>query len=149
MPEHLKNLRAAAIFALTTISMPALASPIHAVLYKNPSCSCCEVYASYLKNYGFDIELKPTNDLTQISAKFDVPADLMGCHTMLIDGYAFSGFVPADIVKKVLSEHPVISGVALPGMPTGSAGMPGVKTAPFTIYAFVKEGNAPTVYAVE
>ena len=34
-------------------------------------------------------------------------------------------------------------------MPTGAPGMHGAKTAPFTIYAFTKDGKGPTVYAVE
>jgi hypothetical protein len=145
----MKNLRAAALFTLMTATLPAMAAPIHAVLYKNPQCTCCELYAAYLKANGFDVELKPTNDLAQISAKAGVPANLEGCHTMFIDGYAFDGLVPVDIVKKVLSEHPAIAGVTLAGMPTGSPGMPGAKKGPFTIYAFTTDGKPPTVYATE
>lgn len=145
----MKNLRAAAILALTATTLPALAEPIHAVLYKNPQCSCCEIYAAYLKKNGFDVELKPTNDLAGISAKAGVPADLEGCHTMFIDGYAFDGLVPVDIVKKVLAEHPAIAGVTLAGMPTGAPGMPGTQAAPFKIYAFTTDGKAPTLYATE
>ena len=145
----LKNLRVAAILALTSTALPALADPIHAILYKNPQCSCCEIYAAYLKRNGFDVELKPTNDLAGISAKAGVPADLEGCHTMFIDGYAFDGLVPVDIVKKVLAERPAIAGVTLAGMPTGAPGMPGKQAAPFKIYAFTKDGKSPTLYAVE
>ena len=145
----MNNLRAAAILALTTITLPALAEPIHAILYKNPQCSCCEIYAAYLKQSGFDVELKPTNDLAQISAKAGVPADLEGCHTMFIDGYAFDGLVPVDVVKKVLAERPAIAGVTLAGMPTGAPGMPGKQAAPFKIYAFTTDGKAPTLYATE
>ena len=145
----IKNLRAAAILALTTTTLPALAEPIHAILYKNPQCSCCEIYAAYLKQNGFDVELKPTNDLAQISAKAGVPADLEGCHTMFIDGYAFDGLAPVDIVKKVLAEHPAIAGVTLAGMPTGAPGVPGKQAAPFKIYAFTTDGKAPTLYATQ
>jgi hypothetical protein len=145
----MKNLRAVAFLTLMTTSFPALAAPIHAVLYKNPQCTCCELYAAYLKENGFDVELKPTNDLAQISAKAGVPADLEGCHTMFINGYAFDGLVPVDIVKKVLSERPAIAGVTLAGMPTGSPGMPGAKKGPLKIYAFTTDGKAPTLYATE
>ena len=145
----MKNLRAVALLTLLPMTFPALAAPIHAVLYKNPQCTCCELYADYLKQNGFDVELKATNDLAQISAKAGVPADLEGCHTMFIDGYAFDGLVPVDIVKKVLAERPAIAGVTLAGMPTGAPGMPGKKAAPFKIFAFARDGKAPTVYAVE
>ena len=144
-----KNLRIAALLTALLAPLPALAAPIHAVLYKNPQCSCCEIYAAYLKQNGFDVELKPTTDLAQISANAGTPADLEGCHTMFVGDYAFDGLVPVEIVKKVLTERPAIAGVTLPGMPTGSPGMPGVKAAPFKIYAFTKDGRAPTVYAVE
>ena len=42
-----KTFRLAAILALTSTTLPALADPIQAVLYKNPECSCCEEYAKY------------------------------------------------------------------------------------------------------
>jgi hypothetical protein len=145
----MKNFRLVALLTLITTPLPALAAPIHAILYKNPQCTCCEIYAAYLKSNGFDVELKPTNDLAEISAKAGTPADLEGCHTMFIDGYAFDGLVPADVIKKVLAERPAIAGVTLPGMPTGAPGMPGAKAAPLEIYAFTKDGKAPTVYAVE
>ena len=107
------------------------------------------MYADYLRANGFDVQLRPTNDLSQISAKAGTLADLEGCHTMLVDGYAFDGLVPVDLVKKVLTERPPIAGLALPGMPTGAPGMPGMKKAPLTIYAFTTDGKPPTVYATE
>ena len=144
-----KNIRITALLALTIAPLPALAAPIQAILYKNPKCTCCEMYADYLRANGFDVQLKPTNDLTQISAKAGTPPDLEGCHTMLVDGYAFDGLVPVDLVKKVLTERPAIAGLTLPGMPTGAPGMPGVKKGPLTIYAFTTDGKPPTVYATE
>lgn len=145
----MKKYRAVAIALLASTPLQALAAPIHAILYKNPQCSCCELYADYLRANGFDVELVPTNDLAQISAKAGTPSQLEGCHTMLVDGYAFDGLVPVDVVKKVLAERPAIAGVALPGMPTGAPGMPGVKSGPLKIYAFTKDGAPPSVYAVE
>lgn len=53
----------AAIAALLIPRMAVGAAPIHATLYKNPQCSCCEGYAAYLRQYGFDVEVKPTDDL--------------------------------------------------------------------------------------
>ena len=145
----MKNLKAAAVLALTVVTAPALANPLHAVLYKNPQCTCCEIYAAYLKKNGFDVELKPTHDLAEISAKAGVPEDLEGCHTMFLAGYAFDGLVPVDVIRKVLAEHPAIAGVTLAGMPTGAPGMPGRKAAPFKIYAFTADGKPATLYATE
>lgn len=134
---------------IAAVPAPAFAESIAAVLYKNPQCSCCEQYAAYLEQNGFTVEVKPTNNLDQIASDAGVPPDLEGCHTMMIDGYAFDGLIPVDVVKKVLNERPAIAGITLAGMPTGAPGMGGDKTGPFTIYAFTKGGAAPTVYAVE
>ena len=141
--------RLAVLAALTATPLPAFAATINAVMYKNPSCSCCEAYAAYLEQNGFKVELKPTNDLAQVSAKLGVPENLQGCHSVVIGNYVVDGFVPVDLVKKMLAERPAITGISLPGMPMGSPGMGGEKTEPWTIYAFTKDSKAPTVYAVE
>ena len=135
--------------AILFMPASALAAPIHATLYKNPDCSCCEGYAAYLRDNGFDVDVEPTNDLAEISRKAGVPEDLEGCHTMFVDGYVVDGHVPVNVIRKLLAERPAIAGITLPGMPTGSPGMVGTKTEKFTIYALTKDGKAPTVYATE
>jgi hypothetical protein len=126
-------------------ALPALAASIQATLYKNPQCTCCEGYAAYLRENGFEIDVKPTNDLAQISKKAGVPEDLQGCHTMFIEGYVVDGHVPVQVVRKLLSERPRIAGITLPGMPEGSPGMTGRKRGPFVIYAISKDAP-PIVY---
>ena len=141
--------RLAALAVLTATPLPAFAATINAVMYKNPSCSCCETYAAYLEKNGFKVELKPSNDRDQISAGLGVPEKLQGCHSVVIGDYVVDGFVPVDLIKKMLAERPEITGIAMPGMPMGSPGMGGEKTETWTIYAFTKDGKAPTVYATE
>jgi hypothetical protein len=139
--------RIAVVLATLALPLPALAEPIAATLYKSPQCSCCEGYAAYLRDNGFTVDVKPSNDLAQISADAGVPAEMEGCHTMFVDGYVVDGHVPVGVIRKLLSERPKIAGITLPGMPMGSPGMVGEKTGPFTIYAVTKDGAAPTVYA--
>jgi hypothetical protein len=139
----------AAFAVAIAMPLPAVAATINAVMYKNPSCSCCETYAAYLEKNGFKVDIKPTNDLDQISAGLGVPPQLQGCHSVAIGDYVVDGFVPVDIVRKMLAERPEITGIAMPGMPMGSPGMGGQKTETWTIYAFTKGGKAPTVYATE
>jgi hypothetical protein len=133
------------------LPLPALAAPtpIHVTLYKNPDCGCCEGYAAYLRQNGFEVDVKPTNDLAEISGKAGVPEEFEGCHTAFIEGYVVDGHVPVATIRRLLSERPAIAGITLPGMPMGSPGMIGTKTEPFTIYAVTKDGKAPSVYAVE
>ena len=135
--------------ALTVLAAPlrALAAPIKATLYKNPECSCCEGYAAYLRQNGFDVAVKPTNDLAEISRKAGVPEKYQGCHTMFVGDYVVDGHVPVEIIRKVLTERPAIAGITLSGMPAGSPGMTGEKTQTFVIYAVTKDGKAPTIYA--
>jgi hypothetical protein len=141
--------RTSSLVALITFATPVLAEPIDALLYKNPDCTCCEGYVRYLRTNGFYVEVKPSNDLAEISRKAGVPEDKQGCHTTFIDGYVIDGHVPVKIIRKLLSEKPPIAGITLPGMPTGSPGMFGDKTEPFTIYTVTKDGTASTVYATE
>ncbi len=138
-----------ALLATVALPLPAVAAPIPATLYKNPQCDCCDGYAVYLRKNGFVVKVVPTNDLAEISAKAGVPEDLEGCHTMFVEGYVVDGHVPVKVIQKLLTERPAIAGVTLPGMPSGSPGMSGVKARPFTIYAVTKDGRAPTVYATE
>ena len=127
---------------------PAMAEqPREAVLYKEPQCGCCEGYADYLRAHGFEVTVKPTHDLPLLHLQHGVPEPLVGCHTTLVDGYVVEGHVPIGAVLRMLDERPAIKGISLPGMPAGSPGMSGDKTAPFTIYEI---GDGPTkVYAVE
>jgi hypothetical protein len=127
--------------------LPALAARIRATLYKNPECGCCEGYAAYLRQNGFVVDVKPSNELAEISRKAGVPDDLQGCHTMFVENYVVDGHVPVNVIRKLLSEKPAIAGITLPGMPEGSPGMTGRKSGPFTIYAVTKDGAPPRVYA--
>jgi hypothetical protein len=128
-------------------SGPTNAEQPYSAMYKNPECSCCEGYAAYLRENGFDVTIKPTHDLPLIKRQYGVPSELEGCHTTLVGGYVVEGHVPVNTLIRLLTEKPAIKGISLPGMPAGSPGMFGEKTAPFTIYEI---GDGPAkVYGVE
>lgn len=139
----------AAILASVAMPMRVLAAPTRAALYKSPQCSCCDGYAAYLREQGFEVDVKEVNNLAEISSKAGIPARLQGCHTMFVNGYVVDGHVPISAIRKLLSERPAIAGITLPGMPLGSPGMTGTKREPFTIYAVTKDGAPPKVYAIE
>jgi hypothetical protein len=114
-------------------------------LYKNPQCGCCEGYADYLRHNGFKVNAVSTNDLTVMGQKYGIPDDLQPCHISLIGGYIVGGHIPIDVVNRLLSEKPQITGITLPGMPEGTPGMPGKKLGPLQIYEIGK--RPPKVYA--
>ena len=146
-----KAISIGAVVALLALPIPALAEPIQSTLYKNPHCSCCEDYADYLRQNGFEVDVKETNDLQGITLKAGVPEKLAGCHTMFVDGYVVVGHVSAEIMSKLLKERPPIVGIAIPGMPTGVPGMEGAKAGPVQVYEVNKDktDKAPAVYAVQ
>ena len=142
-----------ALTLLLLTGIPGAASataqkPREAILYKEPQCGCCEAYADYLRANGFDVTVQPTHDLPLLKRQYGVPGALEGCHTMLVDGYVVEGHVPVDTLFRLLTERPDIRGISLPGMPAGSPGMSGEKTAPFTMYE-IGDGGPPEVYGVE
>ena len=139
------------LLLITTLvlSPPAVAgeSSRQATLYKNPQCGCCEGYADYLRDNGFEVTVKPTHDLPLLHRQHGVPEPLVGCHTTLVEGYVVEGHVPIGALLRMLTERPAIKGISLPGMPAGSPGMSGEKAGPFTIYE-IGDGP-PKVYEVE
>lgn len=143
----LRLIAALGLFVLPLVSLNAAEPAKTATLYKNPQCGCCEEYANYLRQNGFDVKVVATHDLPLIKKEQGVPEQFEGCHTTLIDGYVVEGHVPVKSLSRLLTERPAIKGISLPGMPMGSPGMSGAKTAPFTIYEI--SNGTPRVYAVE
>lgn len=143
------TIKIAALLTAVALPWPAFADAIQATLYKNPQCGCCENYATYLRSNGFEVEVKPTNDLAQISSAAGVPPEYEGCHTTFIEGYVVDGHVPIKAIEKLLKEKPAIAGITLPGMPIGSPGMGDDNTRTFTVYAVTKDSAKPVVYSYE
>jgi hypothetical protein len=77
-----------------------------------------------------------------------VPPKLEACHTGLVEGYVIEGHVPADLIDRLLRERPLVLGLAVPGMPSGSPGMetPGRPAERYQVLAFDRNGNT-TVFA--
>ncbi len=112
-----------------------------AVVYRSATCGCCANYISYLRRQGVKVEEKMTADMTTIKKQFNIPGPLMSCHTTEIDGYVVEGHVPVEAIEKLVAEKPTVAGIGMGGMPSGSPGMPGAKTAPFEIESFTADGS--------
>jgi hypothetical protein len=142
-------LQPSALLALVSLSAPALAAPLHGVLYKDQNCRGCEGHAQYLEENGIDVDIKPVEDIAAISTDAGIPSEYQGCHTLMLDGYAIEGHVTIEIIQKLLKEHPAdVVGISLPGMPTGVPGMGGPNVGPYDVFAIKKDGTA-TVFAKE
>jgi hypothetical protein len=110
-------------------------------VYKSPSCGCCGLYADYLNSKGLDAKVEERGDLTPIKKKYGVPQSVQSCHTTIIGGYFVEGHIPVEAIAKLLEEQPDIKGIAMPGMPSGSPGMPGSKTEEWVIFAVKDDGS--------
>lgn len=116
-----------------------------ATLYKRSFCSCCDGHADHLRANGYTVTVIQTENMSLIKKKYGVPQEFEGCHTIVIGGYVVEGHVPASIIGKLLEERPAIRGISLPGMPEGSPGMTGVKSAPFEIFEI--SNDSPKIFA--
>ena len=85
-------------------------------------------------------------ELTMKKAEAGIAPDMSGCHTAFIGDYVVEGHVPADDIRKLLSEAPDIRGIAVPGMPMGSPGMEGSRSDPYNTMAISHDGET-TVFA--
>ncbi len=125
---------------------PSEASLPTVTVYKSPTCGCCEQWTEHLRENGFPVKTLDMPDVTPMKNRFGVPPGLGSCHTAVVGGYVVEGHVPADVIRRMLSEKPDVTGLAVPGMPVGSPGMEGARPQPYDIVAFDQKGRQ-TVYA--
>ena len=111
-------------------------------IYKSANCGCCGIYGSYFKSRGnSNAKVITVEDIDSIKSKYNVPAELQSCHTTIVGNYFVEGHIPLKAVNKLLEERPDIAGIAMPGMPSGSPGMPGTKKGDFVIYSVNRDGS--------
>lgn len=111
-------------------------SAIVVTVHQLSTCNCCSQHVAYLEGKGFQVEVVYIEDGgVAIREEYPVPPELRSCHVAIVEGYFVEGHMPSEAIMKLLTEKPAIDGIALPGMPSGSPGMPGAQTEPFIIYA--------------
>jgi hypothetical protein len=120
-------------FLITSVAGAGERPP--ATVYKSATCDCVEVV--------------DTNQLTSIKRQHSVPERFAGCHTTIVDGYVVEGHVPLSALERLLAERPPVTGISLPGMPTGSPGMTGAKKAAFRIFSFNEGDSDGEIFAIE
>jgi len=120
----MKLLTLATVFLLS-LAAQAIAEATSIDVKKTNGCGCCLAWMEHLEENGFT----PTGDdmfagmLVRFKLEKGVPQRMVSCHTGLVEGYVIEGHVPADDIRRLLSERPDAVGLAVPGMPLGSPGM--------------------------
>jgi hypothetical protein len=122
------------------LSQTALAS---ALVHKDPSCGCCELWVDHLRKAGFEVAVRDEDDLNAVKERLGVPYGKGSCHTAEIGGYIVEGHVPVEDIKRLLAEKPDARGLVLPGMPLGSPGMesPDGTVKPYTVELVKRDGS--------
>ena len=115
-------------------------------IWRDPSCGCCDAYADYAEEHGYHVTRIDDRDFDKRSVEVGVPEQGLGCHLAEVDGYYVSGLVPVEIIQRLTSERPDVTGITLPGMPQNAPGMAG-KSGTLKTYAFGEDGVA--VYSNE
>ena len=118
-------------------SMP----PIDTV--RDTGCTCCEGWVAEARAAGYRVSLHDLSRDRRL-ARFGLTEATAGCHTSTVGGYLVEGHVPLDVVAKLLSERPRVRGIAVPGMPTGIAGMSGPRVGPVDVVTLERR---PRVFA--
>lgn len=144
-PAVVAGVVVAALGTTALVRAPAPAAPTITV-YKSASCGCCAKWIEHLRSAGFTVTTYDTDDLASVMTNMGVPGQLASCHTARVGNYVIEGHVPADLIRKLLAEHPALAGLAVPGMVTGSPGMEGPGARHYDIVAWDRKGNT-TVYA--
>ena len=117
------------------------------IVYKSPTCGCCNKWVEHLQANGFTVKAQNVTDVMPYKSANGVPPALGSCHTAKVDGYVIEGHVPADDIKRLLKERPKVLGLSVPGMPIGSPGMEqGAHKEKYDVLSFDKTGQT-SVYA--
>jgi hypothetical protein len=114
-------------------------------VWKSPTCSCCSKWVEHLRDAGFDVTVHNESTMNPLKTKLGVPQALASCHTAVINGYVIEGHIPAQDIRRLLSEKPDALGLAVPGMPIGAPGMEqGDRRDAYETVLFTSKGGTQT-----
>jgi hypothetical protein len=116
--------------------------PVAITVYRSPTCGCCGKWIDHLKQNNFDVKDIISDEMDAIKARYGIPKEMASCHTAIVDGYVVEGHVPVSDIMKLLKTKPKVTGLAVPGMVTGSPGMEmGGRVDPYDVMSFDKENH--------
>jgi hypothetical protein len=114
----------------------ASAQSVEVTVWKSPTCGCCSKWVEHMAAAGFKVTARDTSDMQAVKRRLAVPDAMGSCHTAVVQGYVIEGHVPAADIQRLLREKPKVTGLAVPGMVTGSPGMEGGRSDPYEVVAF-------------
>ncbi|MES9814353.1 MAG: DUF411 domain-containing protein [Candidatus Thiodiazotropha sp.] len=127
------------LLAALTLSVHSFAADI--IVYKSPTCGCCNDWVKHLQQNGFSVQTHDRSDMQLIKRTLNVPQGLQSCHTAVVGDYVVEGHVPAKEIVRLLREKPAVKGISVPGMPMGSPGMEGPRRDNYDVLIFDEKGK--------
>ena len=136
-----RALTALAVAPLALLSTRASPAGPAVSVFKLVDCGCCDLWAEHLRKNGFSVSVHAYPDLTPVREKYGIPKKFDTCHTALVEGYAIEGHVPAADIRRLLRSKLKVAGLVVPGMPAGSPGMEGLRSEPYDVLTFDRNGS--------
>ena len=125
-------------------AIPGFAADPTMTIYMSPTCGCCANWVDHVKAAGFKTVVHEEQDMDTVKESLGVPPDMRSCHTAQVDTYLIEGHVPAEDIRKLLTQRPKAAGLAAPGMPASSPGMAvaGEPHEPYDVLVFQRDGKS-------
>jgi len=134
--------RALLLAATAALASRAAAAAQLVEIWKLRGCGCCTLWARHLEAEGFSTRTSEHADLAPIRARLGIPESLAGCHSARLADLLIEGHVPALAIRRLLADRPRwVRGLAVPGMPLGSPGMPSPEPERYDVLAFGADGR--------
>jgi hypothetical protein len=110
-------------------------------VYRSASCGCCKGWINHLKDHNFDVIDIAVDDVNKFKLQFNVPSQAASCHTAIVNGVTIEGHVPAQDIKRLLTDKGDIKLLAVPAMPSGTPGMDtaGAPKDQFRVYSLSQD----------
>ncbi len=113
------------------------------VVYRSESCGCCKGWIDHLKEHNFDVKDVKVTTVDAYKKNLGVPMEAASCHTAVVDGVVIEGHVPAQDIKRLLTNKGDTRLLTVPRMPSGTPGMdtPGAPKQDFKVFAISNDNN--------
>lgn len=124
----------------------------HLIVYKSPTCGCCEKWVEHIEASGFSTEVEHPKNLDGIKDQYQVPSQGRSCHTAVSkQGFVFEGHIPARYIEEFLDSPPQGAlGLSVPAMPLGSPGMEVEdRFMPYQVLLLKDDGSTEVFASVE
>lgn len=117
------------------------------IVYRSETCGCCKGWISHLKVHNFEVKDIRVKTVDPYKKNLGVPMEAASCHTAVVDGVVIEGHVPAQDIKRLLTNKGDTRLLTVPAMPSGTPGMdtPGAPKHDFKVFA-ISNDNSVSVY---